>query len=231
MLISALRMPNGERHCATPIQPLWFRLQSIALMAVVIIRVKGEAGSKVKVDKETKNANREALLSAASRLLRERGVDGVGVAEISQAAGLTHGGFYRHFRSKEALVGASVERTLLETAERVVEVAEDGLDAFAQFYLSPAHLDDRAAGCAIAALGGDMSRQGGDVRAAYARGVRAYLDALAPPAGPDRAASLKALTALIGAAVLARGLAGVDERLATEILAAVRDDRASFKGD
>lgn len=195
-------------------------------MTVVIIVVKREAGSKVKVDKETKVANREALLSAASRLLRERGVDGVGVAEISQAAGLTHGGFYRHFRSKEALVGAAVEHTLLETAEQVAKVvAEEGLDAFARTYLAPAHLDDRAAGCAVAALGGDMTRQGSEVRAAYARGMRAYLDALAPPAGPDRAESLKQLAALIGAAVLARGLAGVDDTLATDILEAVRDGR------
>lgn len=194
-------------------------------MAVAIINVKRETGWKVKVDKETKSANREALLSAASRLLRERGVDGVGVAEISKAASLTHGGFYRHFPSKEALVGACVERTLMETADRAAEmVAEDGLDAFAQFYLSSAHLDDRAAGCAIAALGGDMTRQGTEVRAAYARGVRAYLDALAPPAGSSRAASLKQLVALIGAAVLARGLAGVDDTLATDILAAARDD-------
>ncbi len=204
----------------------------MSLMTVVIIGVKCEAGSKVKVDKETKSANREALLSAASRLLRERGVDGVGVAEISQAAGLTHGGFYRHFRSKEALVGASVERTLMETAERAADiVAEDGPDAFAQFYLSPAHLNNRAAGCAVAALGGDMTRQESEVRAAYARGLRAYLDALAPPAGPDRAARLKEMAALIGATVLARGLAGVDDTLATDILAAVRDDRTAVNGD
>ena len=197
-------------------------------MAFAIIRVKRETGSRVKVDKETKGANREALLSAASRLLRERGVDGVGVAEISKAAGLTHGGFYRHFPSKEALVGACVERTLMETADRAAEmVAEDGLDAFAQFYLSPAHLDDRSAGCAIAALGGDMTRQGTEVRAAYARGVRAYLDALAPPAGTDRADRLKQLVALIGAAVLARGLAGVDDLLAADILAAVKSPTAA----
>ena len=182
----------------------------------------------MKVDKETKNANREALLSAASRLLRERGVDGVGVAEISQAAGLTHGGFYRHFRSKEALVGASVERTLMEAAERVAKiVAEDGLDGFARTYLSPAHLDDRAAGCAIAALGEDMTRQRSEVRAAYARGVRAYLDALAPPAEVERAENLKQLAALIGGAILARGLAGVDDALAADIVAAVRENRTA----
>ena len=201
-------------------------------MAIAIIVVKRGTGSKVKVDKETKSANREALLSAASRLLRERGIDGVGVAEISKAAGLTHGGFYRHFRSKEALVGASVERTLMETAERAAEMVDkDGLDAFARFYLSPAHLDGRAAGCAIAALGGDVSRQESEVRAAYARGVRAYLDALAPPAAPDRAVSLQQLAALIGAAVLARGLAGVDDTLAADILAAVRDERTPLKRD
>lgn len=103
------------------------------------------------------------------------------MAEISQAAGLSHGGFFRHFPSKEAPVGASVERTLMETAERAAEiVAEDGLDAFPQIYLSPAHLDDRAAGCAIATLCSDLARQRGEVRPAYARGVRAYADALAP---------------------------------------------------
>lgn len=186
----------------------------------------------MKVDKETKGANREALLSAASRLLRERGVDGVGVAEISQAAGLTHGGFYRHFRSKEALVCAAVERTLSETAEHAAKlVAEEGLDAFARTYLAPAHLQDRAAGCAIAALGGDMTRQGSEVRAAYARGMRAYLDALAPPAESHRAESLKQLAALVGAVVLARGLAGVDDTLATDILAAVREDPTASAQD
>ena len=194
-------------------------------MSIAIIRVKRETGLRVKVDKETKGANREALLSAASRLLRERGVDGVGVAEISKAAGLTHGGFYRHFSSKEALVGAAVERTLIETAERASEmVAEDGLETFAQFYLSLAHLTDRAAGCAVAALGGDMTRQGSEARAAYARGMRAYLDALAPPAGPDRAERLNKVAALLGAAILARGLAGVDDTLAADIVAAVREE-------
>lgn len=194
-------------------------------MAIAIIRVKRETGLRVKVDKETKGANREALLSAASRLMRERGVDGVGVAEISKAAGLTHGGFYRHFSSKEALVGAAVERTLIETAERASEmVAEDGLETFAQFYLSLAHLTDRAAGCAVAALGGDMTRQGSEARAAYARGMRAYLDALAPPAGPDRAERLNKVAALLGAAILARGLAGVDDTLAADIVAAVREE-------
>ncbi|HEV7228082.1 helix-turn-helix domain-containing protein [Brevundimonas sp.] len=186
----------------------------------------------MKVDRETKSANREALLSAASRLLRDRGVDGVGVAEISQAAGLTHGGFYRHFRSKDAMVAASIESTLMEQAEHVaIVVAEHGLDAFVQTYLSPAHLGDRASGCAIAALGGDMTRQGSELRAAYARGVRAYLDVFAPPIGPDRAESLKRLAALIGAAVLARGLAGVDGALATDILDAVRDDPTAAAHD
>lgn len=194
-------------------------------MSIAIIRIKRETGLRVKVDKETKGANREALLSAASRLLRERGVDGVGVAEISKAAGLTHGGFYRHFSSKEALVGAAVERTLIETAERASEmVAEDGLETFAAFYLSLAHLNDRAAGCAVAALGGDMTRQGSEARAAYARGMRAYLDALAPPAGPDRAERLNKVAALLGAAILARGLAGVDDTLAADIVAAVREE-------
>ncbi len=196
------------------------------LILIDIIRVNGKARSKVKVDKETKSANREALLSASSRLLRQRGVDGVGVAEISQAAGLTQGAFYRHFPSKDALVGASVERTLNETAERAAQiVADDGLDAFVEFYLSQAHLGDRAAGCAIAALGGDMARQGSEVRAAYARGVRAYLDVLAPPTAPHRAGSLKQLAAVIGATVLARGLANVDDPLADEILSALRKCR------
>lgn len=180
----------------------------------------------MKVDKETKGANREALLAAASRLLRERGIDGVGVAEISQAAGLTHGGLYRHFPSKEALVGAAVERTLMETAKDAAKlVAEEGLDAFARLYVAPAHIGNRAAGCVVAALGSDMTRQDREVRAAYARGVRAYLDALVPPAGPDRADRLKEIAALIGAAIIARGLAGVDDALATDVLTAVRNDR------
>lgn len=176
----------------------------------------------MKVTKDVRAAHREALLEAASRLVRERGPDGVGVAEVSAAAGLTHGGFYRQFASKDALVAEAVERSFAETTRAAAAAcAEGGLERFAESYLSPAHVADRAGGCVIAALGGDMPRQGDEVRGAYAQGLRAYLEALAGTS-EDRDEAIRRLAMMVGALYIARGVAGIDDALADQVLEAVR---------
>src|ERR1700754_5116788 len=89
--------------------------------------------------------NRRKVVHTAARLFRERGIDGVSVADVMAAAGLTHGGFYRQFASKEALVAEAVAQAFAEQAERLT--GYDNRAAFVADYLSPAHRDDPGPGC------------------------------------------------------------------------------------
>lgn len=176
----------------------------------------------VKVSREKREQNRAAVIDAGSRLFRERGPEGVSVAEVMKAAGLTHGGFYGHFASKEALLAQALGAALAAAAERLRSTcAEKGLDAYASAYLSDEHLLDRGGGCALAALGGDVARQPDEVRAAFADGLRQLVEAAAS-AGGDRSAAINTLAHLVGAVVLARAVSGVDDVAAEEILAAAR---------
>ena len=116
----------------------------------------------MKVTKAQAEANRALVVETASRLFRERGFDGVGVADLMAAAGFTHGGFYKHFGSKADLMAESTACGLAQTAAQA-----QGLDAatFVSHYLSRAHRDGRATGCTMAALSGDAARQPEPVRA------------------------------------------------------------------
>lgn len=183
----------------------------------------------MKVSREKRAAHRAAIVASAARLFREHGPEGVGVAEITQAAGLTHGGFYGHFASKEALLGEAVETALTESSERLAAIcAESGLKDYARSYLSEAHVSDRAAGCVVAALGSDVARQSTEVRAACARGLRRFVDAASAAPDAARMEAIAILAGLIGAVVMARAVRGVDDALAEEALAAVR---ATLIGD
>jgi TetR/AcrR family transcriptional regulator, transcriptional repressor for nem operon len=98
----------------------------------------------------------EKILKEAARLFRERGFDGAGVAEIMKAAGLTHGAFYAHFASKEALEAEAVERAFVQSDNRIYALTANTRDpkrVFLDNYLSAAHLDHPGSGCVIAALG------------------------------------------------------------------------------
>lgn len=177
----------------------------------------------MKVSKETSAKHREALLRAAGRLFRQKGFDKVGVAEIAAAAGLTHGAFYTHFESKEAICAAAIART----AGRVTDMARaaPGWPAYVDGYLSPAHVEDPARGCPYAALGGDVPREGAAVREAFSAGLDQSLgaiEALMPGRSrrAGRADAIAALASMVGAIVLAR--AADNEALRDEILAAVR---------
>jgi TetR/AcrR family transcriptional repressor of nem operon len=157
--------------------------------------------------------NRRQVVAAAARLFRERGVQGVSVADLMAAAGLTHGGFYKRFTSKEALVSEAVRQAFDDRAAQL-----GGLDPaeFVDGYLSPAHRDDPGAGCPAAGFGADVAREGpdSDARRAYADGVESYARLL----GGD----LAAVSTLVGAIVLARATARTD--LSDQILAAARAD-------
>jgi TetR/AcrR family transcriptional repressor of nem operon len=178
----------------------------------------------MKVSKETSAKHRDELLKAASRLFRERGFDKVGIAEIAVAAGLTHGAFYTHFESKEALcaeviAGASGRSgTALESAANWRTAIET--------YLSPKHVRDRANGCPFAALGGDVPRESDTIKTAFSDALERSIDALAATLGPkgeapSREDAIQALATMVGALVLAR--TAVSPRLRDEILGAARN--------
>lgn len=172
-----------------------------------------------KVTPKRKAEHRAAILDAAARMLREQGPDGLGVAAVMQAAGMTHGAFYGHFPSKTALVAEALRHAMQPAVRRIGRKAQAGrLDAFAEGYLSEAHLNDPAGGCPLAALATEIPRQPAQVRAAYAEALRAFLDA----AGGDRREVAAEFSRLLGALVLARAAAPADPALAAEILAAAR---------
>lgn len=174
----------------------------------------------MRVSREQVAENRQRILAAASRLFRERGFAEVSVAEVMQAAGLTHGGFYGYFSSKEELIAEALAYALAATAPRATD-----LEGFAAEYLTPAHRDDRAGGCAVAGLGGEAARQPAAARAAMTEGLRRRIERLSPGApGTDDAARRRAAigswAAMVGAVVLAR--LSDDPALSDEVLDATR---------
>lgn len=178
---------------------------------------------------------RARILGVAGKLFRERGVDGIGVADLMKSAGLTHGAFYNHFESKTALASEAIEGVLKQTTCAWSEISDagggdgGGFEAFIATYLSRSHRDDPGNGCLVAALGGDVGRQESSVRQAFTSGLRPMIDFLTRhAAGRSRAAkreqALMTLATLVGTVVLARAVEDVD--LSDEVLQAAR---AAFK--
>jgi TetR/AcrR family transcriptional regulator, transcriptional repressor for nem operon len=168
-----------------------------------------------------KAASHERIVKTASRRMRRDGIDSVSLAELMSQAGLTHGGFYRHFESRDDLVAEAIETALSQGSERFQAAAKLGgpeaLAAIIDGYLSPLHRDKPETGCAVAALPTDIARTDERARAAYSRQVRTYIELLAdltPARDHDEGHLI--LSALVGALVLARA---VDDRgLSDEIL-------------
>jgi TetR/AcrR family transcriptional regulator, transcriptional repressor for nem operon len=184
----------------------------------------------MKVSREQAAINRERILEVGTRLFREHGLDGIGVADLMREAGLTHGGFYGHFDSKEELMAKACERGLAKSVAKweslYVRDGPDALAAMADHYLSARHRDHPGAGCIAAAVGVEAARHGPSVRRAYTNGVRSLVDVLAQVVpGRARAArrkrALATFAAMIGAMVLARAVD--DSELSADILEAVRD--------
>ncbi len=171
------------------------------------------------------------IVERAAVLFRERGIDGIGLADLMEEAGLTHGGFYRHFPSKDGLAAAACALALAESARRMRRRAEKSPEnpaaAVIEGFLSREHVADPGRGCAVAALGSDMFRCGDETREAFTAGLAeliALLAELRPEAGPKarRAAAMTTFAAMLGAVIVARGVG--DPRLREEMLAAVRRD-------
>ena len=173
----------------------------------------------------TKREHHQAIVGVAASRFREEGVDRVGVADLMHDAGLTHGGFYRHFESRDELVAEAVERALRDGGQAMAAVADtpdEPLAAVIDAYLSISHRDNLATSCAVTTLAGDVARSNPRARGAYTDQVGVYIDMLVrllPPAIGDRrrAMAITALSTLVGAVSMARAVD--DEALSREILA------------
>ncbi|CAB3653464.1 putative HTH-type transcriptional regulator [Paraburkholderia graminis C4D1M] len=187
----------------------------------------------MKVTKAQAQANRARIVETAATLFRERGYDGVGVADLMAAAGFTHGGFYKHFGSKADLMAEAAACGFSESA-----AGSEGIDiaAFVKQYLSREHRDTPGTGCTMAALSVDAGRQPEQVKQAFADGIERLLTSMVSKHGASgatnatnatsaaakreaRARSIDAIAQLVGAVVLSRACPD-DSPLADEILQA-----------
>jgi TetR/AcrR family transcriptional repressor of nem operon len=177
----------------------------------------------MKVSRDQAARNREAVVDTAARLFRAQGVEGAGIAQIMAESGLTHGGFYKAFGSKEALAAEACTASLARSARHwrgITEKAGDSaLKAIATDYLSPRNRDRPEEGCALIGMGADAARKGGPLADAFRDGMIGLASVL-EEAGADRADALARLSQLVGAMVLARAVK--DDALSDEIMAAAR---------
>jgi TetR/AcrR family transcriptional regulator, transcriptional repressor for nem operon len=196
-----------------------------------------------RITKEDKARNRQNIVDAAGRMFRSQGVDAVGIAELMSEAGLTHGGFYNHFASKNDLVvevcGASFAASLGALSREI----EDGpgetdspLERVITGYLSTDHRDAEDGGCPSASLVSDAGRHTEAVQRAYAEGVEGYLTGFtaeflreaeeqgrAPDPSEARSQAIRLLSELVGAMMIARAVRDVQPQLSEEILRTGRD--------
>jgi TetR/AcrR family transcriptional regulator, transcriptional repressor for nem operon len=202
----------------------------------------------VKVTKEQAAANRAALVRAADRLFRERGIDGVGVAEICKRAGLTHGALYAQFPSKEALAAEALAYGLDCNLAHLMAAAEDGHDdhqpalaAYLDAYLTPQHRDDLADGCPMAASASEIARQDAAISAQFSDGFERMVEAIqamlgptattTPPTADARQRALAIAAAMIGGIAVARAVHKARPDLSDEVVAAMRQVLGAVGGE
>ena len=175
----------------------------------------------MRITREKKQENHDRIVTIASHMFRERGFDGVGVADLMEQAGLTHGGFYNHFASKDALIAEAAVQGFTQTSERYAgyDVAQV-IDA----YVSRQHRDARGEGCTAAALSGEAARLPDETRAVFGAGIEGLIGAVesslgaSMPASPEaRARAISLLAQAVGAVVLSRACPDTSP-LADEIL-------------
>jgi len=174
----------------------------------------------MKVSREQMAENRRRILDVASRLFRDKGFDSVSVAEVMKAAGLTHGGFYGHFSSKDDLVAQSLTHALAADT-----VGGGDFSAYIGSYLSPRHRDNAAGGCPTAGLAAAIRHQTPPARLAMTDGLRAQIERIEhalPGQDPvdKRRQAIGSWSAMVGAVILARAID--DPELSDEILEQTR---------
>jgi TetR/AcrR family transcriptional repressor of nem operon len=191
----------------------------------------------MKVSRAQAEKNRDRVIDVAAALFRERGFDGIGLTSLMKAAGLTHGGFYGQFKSKEDLAAQASGRALAENLQKWSSIidgaAGDPLRELVAFYLSENHRDAPGQGCALAALGPDAARHGGALRSTFTEGVGVYLEILSKmmagrSAAEKRRKAMATLAEMVGAIVLARAVDDAD--LSKGILEATARDLMADRG-
>ncbi len=194
----------------------------------------------MRISKEKAAENRAALVRAASKLFREHGIDGVGVAEISKEAGLTHGALYAHFKSKEELALEALSYGFDQTALRMYSATVDGmpdLGAYLDGYLSPESRDDYAGRCPMSASASEIGRQDRAISTRFSEGymvmVRAFERQIAQNAkdapgaqgaqdGDALARAMVVVATMIGSIAISRGTAKGNPQVSEQVLKAAR---------
>jgi len=193
-----------------------------------------------RVSRQQKELNRERIVAAASQGFRARGIDAVGIDELMKTAGMTHGGFYNHFSSKEDLALEVLNQGFTDSLGNVADLigahprsSRAALDAIIDSYLSTRHRDHPEDGCASAALAADAGRHGAQAQEEYRRGLQGYLAAITDllragarqtntklDARRAREQAIALFSQLVGAQLIARAIAQADPELSDEVLAA-----------
>jgi len=191
--------------------------------------------------KASKAETHTRLVAAAAARFKERGIDGISLADLMKDLKLTHGGFYKHFNSRDELVTEALQLALAQSGramrERLFDQAKPDVPGFVDFYLDESHRSGRAAGCAVAALAGDAPRKSADVQAQFRAQIDSNLEALTVAletggaglaSAEARATALLVLSALYGALMMARAVG--DSPLSREVLQSVRMQLLNLTG-
>lgn len=183
----------------------------------------------MKISRDDVIRNRKQILVSAARLFRERGFNGVNVAQIMSASGLTHGAFYGYFNSKDDLIAQMLANLLLPPPEGASDVPDGDIHFYSSAYLSGRHRDDPGNGCPYAALGSEIARAPKEIRKVMTKAVHHRIDRLSATASgrterSRRRNAIAGWSAMIGALLLSRIVD--DARLSNEIL---RETLASLK--
>ncbi len=189
---------------------------------MIVMSIKSKHVGAVRTTRSRKEATHQRIVEVAARAIRRSGYAGTGVADIMKEAGLTHGGFYAHFASREALLAEAADRAGAEAVGVSADIAAaaapgQALQALMRAYLSQQHLESVEFGCPVAALGSEMHRQAPEVRHAATRHIKEMIDLVArqlpdwgSPAAHQQAMFM--VSAMIGTMVMARAVD--DARLA-----------------
>jgi TetR/AcrR family transcriptional repressor of nem operon len=188
--------------------------------------------------KASKANTHARLVETAAARFQEHGVDGISLADLMHDLKLTHGGFYKHFASRDDLVAEALELALSRSGQTMRERLFDGdqptVGKFVDFYLDEVHRDSRAGGCAVAALAGDAARKSPDVQAQFRKQVERNVETLSEALGKDssphesRETALLILSALYGALTMARAVG--DSPLSREVLRTLRKRLSTLGG-
>jgi TetR/AcrR family transcriptional repressor of nem operon len=207
-----LRQPGTSQHHYRHLTGIYTELFALRAKYDMMIIMQKSRKSTI----SRKEATHRRIVEAAARAIRRSGYDGTGVADIMKDAGLTHGGFYAHFASREAMLAEAADWAGAEGLAALSGIADSappqqGLRALVQAYLSKEHLENPEIGCALAALGSEMPRQAPEVRHVATRRIKEMIDLVArqlpdwgQPGAHERAMAIVAT--MVGALQLARAV-------------------------